>query len=321
MGSVAHAIEGGWDEGLELALRELVAAWTPAPGRFVVRALERVGDQLLLFTDPEPLAGLGDAAECARELEPPARVGWAVARTIELARALAGWPAPHRDVTPRTTALDGAGHSVLYPPVNAAILRRPRMGAGVIRATARFLSPELLRGTAVGPASDVYQLGMMLRFLMRAPLHPGDSEVQVLQRILGGEPLPPLRASGLEVPEALDGVLSTATASEPDARPSDPAALARALAPWADDRADARLAIARAAVARVVSAGDARRPASRIEDGPIVRPCKLTWDQLSPTDDPAVRSCAQCRLSVHRVTTEAQLLPLLGRVCTAWDPG
>ena len=86
---------------------------------------------------------------------------------MELARALEGWPGAHRDVTPRTTALDDRGRSLLYPPVSAAILRRPRVGAGVIRGTTRFLSRELLRGSPVTPASDVYQLGMMLRFLLR----------------------------------------------------------------------------------------------------------------------------------------------------------
>ncbi len=320
MESVAHAIECGSDEGLERGLREIVTHWAPQPGRLAVHGLERAGDTLFLFTAPEPVAGLGDGAECARALDARARVGWAVARTVELARALEGWPGPHRDVTPRTTALDDAGRALLYPPVSAVLGRRPRMGAGVIRGTTRFLSRELLRGTTTTAASDVYQLGMMLRFLLRIPFHHDLDEVKVMERILEGAPLPGLRAAGFDVPSALDDVLASATAADPMARPPNPVALALALAPWADDDAQVRTEIARAAVARVEAAGDAARPPSRFDDGPIVRPCKLSWEELQPTGDPSVRSCAECRLTVHRATTRAQLLPLLGRVCTAWDP-
>jgi hypothetical protein len=316
--TIAHAIPAGWDDQLERSLRDALRAWSPAPGRLAVHGLERAGDELLLFTDPEPVASLKDAAECAGELAPAERIAWAVTRTTELAQALEGYPFPHRDVTSTSTALADDGTAVLYPPLRAALLGRPRMGAGVLRGSFHFFSPELARGTTVTRASDVYQLGMTLRFLLRAPLHEGDA-LQVLTRIVNGEQLPSLRAGGLDAPAELDDVLTAAIASDPRARPADPAAFAAALGPFAVDRPEDRAAIARAARARALADGATPR-GSRIEDGPIVEPCKMQWEDLAPTADPAVRDCARCKLTVRRATTELQLVPLLGRSCTFWDP-
>ena len=50
--------------------------------------------------------------------------------------------------------------------------------------------------------------------------------------------------------------------------------------------------------------------------------CQMEWDELEPTDDPAVRFCSQCLKEVTHATTEGQLalFAAQGR-CAMWEEG
>lgn len=322
MTAVAHSLDWHGDPAAKACFAEIVAAWTRAPGRLAVHGLEVVDGALLLFTDPEPEVGVVEATVAARSLALPDRAAWACARTREIARALEGFPGPHRDVGRRSVAFDDDGRAVIYPPVARVTVNRAVTGQARRSPYASFeaLSPELVRGMAIDRASDVYQLGILLRGLLGAPRPFGDGDdMATLSAVMAPERPPRLAEVGLDVPRELDELVAQMLAYAPEDRPATPEVLAEGLAPFADaDRG--RAEVARAARAVVLEARAKRfRFESRFDASPVITPCAKRWDELQVTGDPKVRSCDACRLTVTRVETEGQLLPLAGR-CVFLDP-
>lgn len=142
----------------------------------------------------------------------------------------------HRDVKPQNVFLiDRLG----CPPVakildfgmakdlsaNAAALTRPGRAVG----TPQYMAPEQLRGEPVGPASDIFAVGVILYEMLtrRHPFSAG-ALVDMQVKIVRENPRPPsTRRRGL--PLALDAVVMRALAKEPRARFADAYAMQREL--------------------------------------------------------------------------------------------
>jgi eukaryotic-like serine/threonine-protein kinase len=103
-------------------------------------------------------------------------------------------------------------------------------GAGVILGTPAFMSPEQCAGDSrVGPASDIYSLGVLAYYLLtaRQPF-AGRSPIQVIAAHLHETP-PPMTACGVAVPEWLEAIVYRCLAKLPDDRFTSAAELRTAL--------------------------------------------------------------------------------------------
>lgn len=145
----------------------------------------------------------------------------------------------HRDVKPANVLLasGGPGLRAKLADFGVALLAgADRLTEhGTVVGTANYLSPEQLTGTDVGPASDVYSLGLVLiECLTGAAAYPGTGLEAALARLHR----PP------EIPVGLNAhwreLLGAMVAAEPSARP--PAAeVAARLAALGGDQATVQL--------------------------------------------------------------------------------
>jgi hypothetical protein len=153
-----------------------------------------------------------------------------IARAMEVAHR-AG--VIHRDLKPANVMVNERGEPVV---MDFGLARRDAApdavttGTGAIIGTPAYSPPEQLGSdpAAMGPACDVYSLGVLLYEMLtgRAPFE--GSAFGVLRQVLTQEPEPPSRSvSGLD--PRLEGVCLKAMAKDPKARFPSMAAVAAAL--------------------------------------------------------------------------------------------
>ncbi|MGW4439643.1 protein kinase domain-containing protein [Streptomyces sp. NPDC004596] len=140
------------------------------------------------------------------------RVGAALARALAYVHR-AG--IVHRDVKPSNILLDAAGDPHLADFGIARLVNATRHTApDVLIGTAAYLAPEQVAGRRVGPAVDVYALGLVLLESLKGELEyegtPLEAAVARLHR-------PPEVPAWL--PSDLATLLRAMTAQEPEARP------------------------------------------------------------------------------------------------------
>jgi beta-lactam-binding protein with PASTA domain/tRNA A-37 threonylcarbamoyl transferase component Bud32 len=138
----------------------------------------------------------------------------------------------HRDVKPENLLLADQGVVKVtdFGLARAAASSTRTFGAEVLVGSPHYLSPEAVEGDVLDARSDVYSLGIVLfECLTGQPPYEGDSPlataVQHTRRMV---PAPSSLVPGL--PAAVDRVVLTATAPDPDDRYDDAAAFAVALA-------------------------------------------------------------------------------------------
>ena len=177
----------------------------------------------------------------------------AVTIAIQIAEALAATHRVgivHRDLKPSNVMLTKAGvklldfgvakttsPSPLCPSLHAAT-STPTLPTltteGTVLGTVGYMAPEQLDGREVGPSSDLFAFGAVLYEMVTGRVaFPGESQARVIAAILHSQPAVPSSVRRA-VPAALDQIVMTCLAKDPDERWQSAADLARSLR-WTED--------------------------------------------------------------------------------------
>jgi serine/threonine protein kinase len=142
-----------------------------------------------------------------------AGIGIAVASALDLVHA---GGLVHRDIKPGNILLTRAGDAKLSDFGIARALRAERItGSADVLGTAPYLSPEQARGSDVGPASDVYALGLvLLECLTGQREYPGPAVESAVARLLRNPVIP----ATLQPP--WPDLLRAMTSRQPETRPT-----------------------------------------------------------------------------------------------------
>lgn len=145
---------------------------------------------------------------------PPAVAADVVAQLADALAYLHGSGIVHGDVKPGNVLVPVDGSQVRL--VDFGVARRSGEPSGALHATPEYVSPEAVAGQPVGPASDVYALGIVLYELLsgRTP-YRGGTATEVLLRHATCTPVPPLG-----MPPQVWPVILACTAPDPAHRPT-----------------------------------------------------------------------------------------------------
>jgi serine/threonine-protein kinase len=134
----------------------------------------------------------------------------------------------HRDIKPRNI-LVGDGVTKVTDFGTARILGASHTQTGTMLGTPAYMSPEMVRGQATDPRSDLFSVGVVLYEALTGvnPFNAADLAA-VLYRIVNTD-VPSLRHHNPGLPPGLDRVLRRVLAKEPEARYATATDLADAL--------------------------------------------------------------------------------------------
>ena len=123
----------------------------------------------------------------------------------------------HRDIKPRNI-LVAPGVTKVTDFGTARILGANHTQTGTMLGTPAYMSPEMVRGQAADPRSDLFSVGVVLYETLTGvnPFNAADLAA-VLYRIVNTD-APSVRRHNPELPLALDRVLRRALAKDPEAR-------------------------------------------------------------------------------------------------------
>jgi serine/threonine protein kinase len=157
----------------------------------------------------------------------PLPVGWAaaiVAQVVAVLHAAHGRGIFHRDLKPSNLMLcqDGSvkvldfGLAMFYDPELSKLTR-----TGTILGSPAYMSPEQIRGAAIGPQSDFYSLGLVLHEMLTGRrLFDGHTDFAIFEQHVN-EPPSPLRDHRQDVPAELDALVLRMLAKRAEDRPAD----------------------------------------------------------------------------------------------------
>ncbi|MEV4918067.1 Stk1 family PASTA domain-containing Ser/Thr kinase [Streptomyces tirandamycinicus] len=149
----------------------------------------------------------------------------------------------HRDMKPENVLIGDDGRVKVADFGLVRAVGSVTSSTGSLLGTVSYLAPEQIQSGTADTRADVYACGVVLyEMLTGAKPHSGDTPAQVLYRHLGEDVPPPSAAVPGLAPE-LDGLVSAATARDPESRPGDAVALLgrtrEARAALGDDQLDA----------------------------------------------------------------------------------
>lgn len=127
----------------------------------------------------------------------------------------------HRDIKPANILLDSHGGSRLtdFGIANAAALEKEMAEANTYVGTPHYMSPEQCADEEVGPASDIYSLGVTLYVMMtgRTPFD-ADTPVALIKSITNDEP-PRINKLKPEIPDDVARLVAHMMAKDAQNRP------------------------------------------------------------------------------------------------------
>ncbi|WP_406861352.1 protein kinase [Streptomyces sp. HUAS MG47] len=199
-----------------------VTAQVDHPGLVTVHDAGGDGDDLYLVMQYVEGADLADhLAE-----HDPYPWQWAVGVAAQLCAVLAAVhavPIVHRDLKPRNVMVKPDGTVTVLDLGVASVLdtdttRLTHTGSPI--GSPAYMAPEQAMGGAVGPATDLYALGVLMHELLSGNVpFAGSTALGVLHRHLYEPPLP-VRQTRPEVPEPLEALVLRLLAKDPRHRPS-----------------------------------------------------------------------------------------------------
>jgi eukaryotic-like serine/threonine-protein kinase len=122
----------------------------------------------------------------------------------------------HRDIKPQNVLVTASGDlKVTDFGIARAASAVTSSASGAIFGTAGYISPEQALGEPVGPASDLYSLGVILYEMLTGGLpFTADNSIAVCMKHVT-EPLRPPKRVNPEIPEGMDAVVTMLLAKRP----------------------------------------------------------------------------------------------------------
>jgi len=191
----------------------------------------------------------------------------------------------HRDIKPANIMLDVQGQSILMDFGIVKILGGDsHTSTGAVVGTARYMSPEIIRGEVADHRSDIYSLGVTLyEMLSGRPPFMADSAMTLMMMHLN-DPIPNVRGFRQDIPPEMVRVLEKCLAKDRNDRYQSAAELS----------ADLRRVLANAAQGTMVSVPE---PAP-VQDKTIASkldPAFVTGKTTGPQPIPTPTSASQVR--------------------------
>ena len=136
----------------------------------------------------------------------------------------------HRDVKPQNVLLAASGEAKVSDfGIARAASTETMTQTDAVLGTLAYMSPEQVRGERVGPASDLYSLGVVLYEMLTGNLpYRGDDPIATAMKHLDEEPPHP-RETNPAVPEELDALVVRLLAKAPGDRYAGAASLSEDL--------------------------------------------------------------------------------------------
>ena len=162
----------------------------------------------------------------------------------------------HRDIKPANIMLDVQGQAILMDFGIVKILGgESHTSTGAVVGTARYMSPEIIRGEVADHRSDIYSLGVTLfEMLSGRPPFVADSAMTLMMMHLN-DPVPDVRGFRGDIPHEIVEILEQCLAKDREARYQSASALSTDLR-----HALAELGRQKAPTAVKESASKAERP-------------------------------------------------------------
>src|SRR3712207_1417464 len=136
----------------------------------------------------------------------------------------------HRDIKPQNVLLSASGEAKVGDfGIARAASASTMTETSSIMGTAAYMSPEQVRGERVGPASDLYSLGVVLyEMLAGEPPYAADNPLATAMKHLDEPPRRPGEVNP-SVPEGLDALTAKLLSKRPEDRHASAAELAEDL--------------------------------------------------------------------------------------------